>query len=137
MAKTKRRGSRINGSRRRRGGQMGSYGMTNPVASSNTGSDWFSSIGSGISNALSGAKKAVSGIIPQSSAPAMGGRRRRRGGSVDPYTPSKNVATTAATLKGGRRRMRRGGSVDPYTPSKNVAMNAGPVGGSRRRNRRR
>jgi hypothetical protein len=135
MAKTKRRGSRINGSRRRRGGQMGSYGMTNPVASSNTGSDWFSSIGSGISNALSGAKKAVSGIIPQSSAPAMGGRRRRRGGSVDPYTPS-NFAMNAAPV-GGSRRKRRGGSVDPYTPSKNVAMNAGPVGGSRRRNRRR
>ena len=45
---------------------------------------------------------------PESAPSAVGGRRKKqRGGSFHPYTPSSDLSSTASAFKGGRRRRTR------------------------------
>jgi len=126
MAKTRKNRGTRGVSRRRRGGQTNVYGSTTAAVGTvgNTASNFFSNIGSGLSNAWNSTKKAVSGVTSSNAAPAMGGRRRkRRGGQMFPMNKS-----------GGSRRKRRGGQPVGFDELWNVQGHA--MGGSRKRKRK-
>jgi hypothetical protein len=148
MAKTRRNRTRRGGggnegsmkiggkSRRRRGGQA-------PAPATTGASNLLGDIGSGAKNALDKTKEgfswALNKVFPGSVTTnppvqpyALGGRRKRRGGSgeVIGYTSFQSVP---ASIRGGSRRKRRGGQVEDFDENWNKY---GSVGGSRRRKKR-
>lgn len=153
MAKTRRNRSRRGGggnegsmkiggkSRRRRGGQYDSA----PAATTTTPSNILGNIGSGATNALNKTKEgfswALNKVFPGAVTPnppvqpyALGGRRKRRGGSgeVVGYTSFQSVPASINAM-GGSRRKRRGGQVEDFDGDYNKY---GSVGGSRRRKKK-
>jgi len=150
MAKTRRNRTRRGGggnegsmkiggkSRRRRGGQAPA-----PAPATTNASNLLGDIGSGAKNALDKTKEgfswALNKVFPGSVTPnppvqpyALGGRRKRRGGSgeVVGYSSFQSVP---ASIRGGSRRKRRGGQVADFDENWNKY---GSVGGSRRRKKK-
>ena len=126
-------------SRRRRGGQYAAA----PAPATTNSSNLISDIGSGAKVAFDKTKQGVSWalnkVFPGAVTPnppvqpyALGGRRKRRGGSVVGYTSFQSVPASI-NAKGGSRRKRRGGQVVGFDEN---WKEYGSVGGSRRRRRK-
>jgi hypothetical protein len=133
-------------SRRRRGGQY----EPAPATATTNASNLLGDIGSGAKVALDKTKEgfswALNKVFPGAVTPnppvqpyALGGRRKRRGGTPAGY-PDANAGAVPmsvnGTVTGGTRRKHRGGQPMGYDDSfKSVPASINAVGGSRRKRR--